>query len=75
MVVRIQRKKQNLELEVSDNGCGFNPRDVRNKGGIGLDTMRERAQQINGKLTINATPGTGTIVIIRVSDVEMGVDK
>jgi signal transduction histidine kinase/ligand-binding sensor domain-containing protein len=57
-----------LTLTVRDNGRGF---DVsRSAEGTtdhyGLTTMRERAQQAGGQLTITSTPGHGTIVDARV---------
>jgi len=51
-----------LELEVVDDGRGFDPERVGDEGGIGLSTMRERAERLNGTLTVQSAPGEGTRV-------------
>jgi signal transduction histidine kinase len=48
-----------LTLQVLDDGCGaVAPRP----GGVGLTSMRERAESVGGTLRIDATPGRGTLV-------------
>jgi len=51
-----------VELEVRDNGQGFDLDVVSDKGGMGLMSMRERAEKLGGTLTILSTPGEGTRV-------------
>lgn len=46
-------------LELSDNGRGFDP-DGTFPGHLGLQTMRERAVQLGGGLTLVSAPGEGT---------------
>ncbi len=48
-----------LVLRVSDDGCGFDPEQP---GGLGLVTMRERATQLGGSVSITRRPGGGTTV-------------
>ena len=48
-----------IELEVSDNGQGFDPRKTY-IGGMGLGSMRARAEELGGSLTIESKPGQGT---------------
>ena len=55
-----------LLLTVSDNGVGFDPSEVRNKAGLGLSSMRERAQLVEGDFSVKSRPGQGTIVRIGV---------
>jgi len=50
---------ENLHLAVTDDGIGFRPDETE---GLGLVTMRERAQQLDGTLRIDTTPGEGTRV-------------
>ena len=52
---------QYLELEIVDDGRGFNP-DKPRPGGLGLKNMRERAKLLGGELTIRSEPGKGTSV-------------
>lgn len=46
-----------LELEVSDNGAGFN--SARVKQGHGLKTMRRRAAELGRTFVIESRPGAG----------------
>jgi signal transduction histidine kinase len=55
-----------LVLTVSDNGVGFDPAEVRNKAGLGLSSMRERAQLVRGDFSVESRSGQGTVVRIRV---------
>lgn len=49
-----------IMLTVSDNGIGFVPQTVRQTPGIGLASMRERVDYINGTLHIISKPGAGS---------------
>jgi signal transduction histidine kinase len=55
-----------IELEVADDGSGFDVGTVDSGGGIGLDSMRERAEQVGGVLTIHSAPGEGTRVKVTI---------
>jgi len=54
---------QAVELCVRDDGQGFEPTAVR-ANGFGLVSMQERAECINGELTLTSQPGCGTVVLI-----------
>jgi signal transduction histidine kinase len=57
-----------ITLTITDNGKGFNLDETTaaasggDTGGIGLDSMRERAEKLGGDLTVHSTPGKGTTV-------------
>lgn len=51
---------QQVTLTVRDNGRGFDPDQAT--AGFGLTSMRERAQKVNGRLAISASPGGGATV-------------
>ncbi len=57
-----------VRLEVHDNGVGFDSGSAF-PGHFGLNTMRERATDLGGRLDIESRPGAGTVVraIIPVS--------
>ena len=58
---------ERVELRVRDNGRGFDPEAVardRLGEGFGLISMRERAEQLGGRLTVNSRPGSGTEVVL-----------
>ncbi|MBD2465220.1 PAS domain S-box protein [Oscillatoria sp. FACHB-1407] len=52
-------------LCIRDNGYGFLPQGTTN--GFGLIGMSERADRINGQLTITSQPGNGTEILVRAS--------
>ncbi len=49
-----------LHLEITDDGNGL-PADCRS--GIGLISMRERAEEVGGRLLVESSPGQGTRVL------------
>ena len=55
-----------IALEVADDGSGFDVGTMDSAGGIGLDSMRERAEQVGGILTIHSAPGEGARVGVTI---------
>ncbi len=51
-----------VSLDIVDDGAGFDREAVRGKGGLGLSTMKERAAELGGRLSIESWPGEGTRV-------------
>ena len=47
-------------LEICDDGVGFIPSTSGAGGGLGLASLKERAQKIGAKLSIDSAPGSGT---------------
>ncbi len=64
--VRLTREPEGLQLEVCDNGVGFDP-SADYPGHLGLHSMRERAQQAGGTLDVISTPGSGTEIRAQIS--------
>ena len=63
--VRVATQNGNVLVEVRDNGRGFDMGAAR-PGHFGLDSMRSRAAEIDGRITIMSSPGAGTVVRVRV---------
>jgi PAS domain S-box-containing protein len=61
--VTLRREADHGTLSIQDDGRGFDPASV---GGdkMGLQIMRERAQAIGAKLTVESAPGLGTTVAV-----------
>jgi PAS domain S-box-containing protein len=59
VVVRLARRGQRLLLSIHDDGIGFTP-DSAEPRGIGLATMRERAEIMGASFTIRSRPQRGT---------------
>jgi signal transduction histidine kinase len=59
-----------LVIEIEDDGRGFDPAQVSVSGetarGLGLLGMRERVELVGGRLTVDAAPGRGADVTVRV---------
>jgi signal transduction histidine kinase len=51
-----------LRLRTIDTGIGFDPAARPRGNTLGMSSMRERAEGIGGRLTIESTPGRGTRV-------------
>ena len=64
--VSIHFQPQSFSLEVSDDGCGFD-QSIALQGHdyhFGLISMRERAESLGGKITIQTAPNCGTRVSV-----------
>ena len=70
-VVRVlltARNGSNVVL-IEDDGIGFDSSTIKPEGGrqLGLNILRDRAQQINGNIDIESEPGDGTRVHLEFS--------
>jgi signal transduction histidine kinase len=61
--IRVQQQPGRLALSIQDDGQGF---DVRQTKGLGLLGIEERAARLGGKCEIHSEPGSGTIVAIEL---------
>ncbi|ALN64155.1 histidine kinase-, DNA gyrase B-, and HSP90-like ATPase family protein [Lysobacter antibioticus] len=60
VLLRLVARGGLLQLQVVDDGCGYDPDAVAASGGCGLGGMRERLRLYDGKLEIHSVPGEGT---------------
>lgn len=69
--VRVELRGQGswAEMRISDNGKGFSPLSL-NKAGFGLQSMRERAERLNGYLSIDSVKGRGTTICLQIGHPE-----
>lgn len=65
--VTIEREDANVVLTVKDDGRGFDPLDVDEKHGLGLNGMAERVKILGGTLTIESEEGHGTTVVVEIT--------
>ncbi len=63
-----------VALDVRDDGCGFEPGQVRPSGtrGRGLAGIRDRAAGLGGHAEVESAPGDGTTVSVRFPVSEVG---
>jgi signal transduction histidine kinase len=68
--VSLHRDRGRLVLQVSDDGRGFEPpaHDAAGEAGdgMGLETMRERAELLGGTFTVESEPARGTAVTVEI---------
>lgn len=64
IIVQISQHDEDLTLIVEDDGTGFDADAARAKGGLGLRSLESRVKYINGALTIDSVPGSGTTVTV-----------
>ena len=62
--ISLSLQSNNLQMEVMDNGKGFNKAEVKN--GNGLSNMKDRAAAIAGALQYNTEPRKGTRIVLVV---------
>ncbi len=58
--------KNEMIIEVKDNGIGFEPQEIHNRSEYGLKGMKERAEIIGADIQIVSHLGEGTTVQIRL---------
>jgi signal transduction histidine kinase len=58
--------RDELVLEIQDNGVGISEAEIHNTKSIGLLGMRERAALLGGDVQWHGEPGEGTIVTVRI---------
>jgi signal transduction histidine kinase len=70
VTIYLREKNGRIELEIVDDGTGFDPDQTNGPGGMGLDNMRIRAKKLGGSLTIHSEPGGGTKITAAISAAE-----
>ena len=64
--IRLKLSPGWLQMNVVDNGIGFNPRNQTRISGFGLVGMRERVAAVGGEFKIWSRPGQGTRLTVRI---------
>ena len=66
VTVNIAYQDAGIRLTIQDDGIGFDPQTPsqwqKDRSGFGLISMRERAQLLGGKLSVESELGRGTLV-------------
>jgi signal transduction histidine kinase len=61
VAVHLACEADSIALSVRDDGVGFDPSALF-PGHLGQHSMRERAAQLGGSITVTSTPGAGTCI-------------
>jgi signal transduction histidine kinase len=62
--VTVHRRPRVVSIVVEDDGAGFDPTRVTD--GLGLTSMRERAELVSGTVRVESRPGGGTTIAVEV---------
>jgi len=60
VLIRLTVRGALLQLQIADDGQGFDPEQAQRAGGSGLGGMRERLRLYEGQLELHSTPGEGS---------------
>lgn len=63
--IRLEYRDKRVVILVKDDGKGFDQSEKK-EGSYGLVGMKERADLLNGELTIRSLPGEGTSVLVNI---------
>jgi signal transduction histidine kinase/ABC-type uncharacterized transport system substrate-binding protein len=64
--VDLRKDGDRLFLSLSDEGRGFDAKEIRNRVGLGILSMGERARLVGGQFDIHSEPGRGTRIDVWV---------
>ncbi len=76
VAVQLNVGADGVRLRVEDNGQGFDPTGVSPVGtdkGLGLFSMRERAEALGGTFSLQSSPGEGCVAVLSLPLVEVTV--
>jgi len=62
VAIRLLQNKNAVELDITDNGIGFDTE--KKQTGIGVDNIKSRARTYNGKANFVSQPGSGCILTV-----------
>jgi signal transduction histidine kinase len=63
--INVSRRSEWVELELQDNGRGFDTSLPGPEGHYGMTMMRERAMVAGGTFGVESSPGRGTVITAR----------
>lgn len=64
--VQLDLGDTNVRVSVEDNGKGFDPGILEERGNMGIKVIKERAEKLGGYLDIESGPGKGTRIIFQI---------
>ncbi|OQY91565.1 MAG: hypothetical protein B6D39_06325 [Anaerolineae bacterium UTCFX2] len=65
--IRLVFDEEVVHLEIKDDGLGFDPeKDTDQSGGMGLQGIQERVQQVGGRLEIESAAAKGTRLSVTI---------
>jgi two-component system, NarL family, sensor kinase len=59
--VQLSKTDNSVILTAEDDGKGFDYKEAKQRGGIGLQNIENRAKKFGGQFSVDSSPGKGTI--------------
>jgi len=66
VTLSLKSEKATITLIIEDNGRGFDQELVQSQAGMGLTSMTERVEKIEGSLSIESGSGAGTRISVSI---------
>jgi len=63
--ITVKLTTEEIFLQISDDGQGFNPKNEIDDARLGLKGMKERAELIGADLLIQSSPGIGSTILLK----------
>jgi len=73
--VLLEHRGDRVLAMVEDDGVGFEPDRVQRGEHFGLLGLRERAEALDGSLTVESAPGAGTTLVVEVASADPHLDR
>lgn len=67
LLVKMNRKDDQVMVQIIDDGIGFHLDEAANSGGMGLKNMQERIEQLNGTFLLETMPDAGVVITIALN--------
>lgn len=64
--VSLTFKNRFLNMQIQDNGLGFQMDEAKSKHGSGLNNIQKRAKLLNAALHISSAPGEGSMINLQI---------
>jgi PAS domain S-box-containing protein len=66
VTVKVRIKEETAEIQVYDDGIGFDADFISDKGGMGLTSIQERTENLGGAFSFDSSPGRGALFRVTV---------
>ena len=66
VTISLEQLDGHVMMDVTDDGCGFDPTAKSRRLGLGLVSLNERVHMLGGALDVTAAQGAGTRIAVRL---------
>jgi signal transduction histidine kinase len=66
LTVSIEKNSRDIQINIKDNGKGFDAIDKLKQNSLGLKTMQERVKMLNGIFTLDSGQKSGTLITAEI---------